>query len=251
MLYYGSDTAAVYQNEADIGLALKELLPQYGLTRNDIFLTSKLAPEDHRPDRVEAAVSKSLSRLGTSYLDLYLVHWPGTAGIHAAHSDNPQLRRAAWRQLVALHKKGILKSIGVSNFTVRHLDELLIDCEGIKPAVNQVEIHPHFPQKELVSYCQTQGIFVQAYSSFGGTNNKGLLNDPTIVKVAQDCGRQPAQILLRWALQQDIGVLPKAVTESHISDNFDLDFLLSQSNIDKINSIQTVQKYAWNPEVVA
>ncbi|KAK3927872.1 tRNA-specific adenosine deaminase 1 [Frankliniella fusca] len=198
------DTAAVYQNEADIGAALKELLPRYGLRREDIFLTSKLAPEDHHPDRVERAVSKSLAQLQTSYLDLFLVHWPGTAGIPAGDSNNRRLRRAAWQQLVALHKKGVLKAIGVSNFTIRHIDELLEDCEGVKPAVNQVELHPHFPQRDLLSHCKQAEIFVQAYSSFGGTNNTSLLRDPIILQVAKDCGRQPAQVLLRWALQQNI-----------------------------------------------
>ncbi|XP_034242476.1 glyoxal reductase-like [Thrips palmi] len=249
--YRSIDTAAVYQNETDIGSALTDLLPRYGLKREDIFITSKLAPEDHHPDRVQSAVLRSLSQLQTPYLDLFLVHWPGTSGIPAGHSDNPRLRRSAWNQLVLLHQKGLLKAIGVSNFTIRHIDELLEDCGGVKPSVNQVEIHPHYPQKDLVSHCQRAGIHVQAYSSFGGTNNRSLLTDPVIIEVAQACRREPAQVLLRWALQQNIGVIPKAVSEKHIVDNFDLDFVLSESQMTKINSIQTNKKYAWNPEVVA
>ncbi|CAB3363790.1 Hypothetical predicted protein [Cloeon dipterum] len=147
--YRSIDTACVYRNETEIGRALKDLLPKYKLQRSDVFITSKLAPSDHGKERVRQAVLDSLNRLNTPYLDLYLIHWPGASRIASQSPSNKNLRIETWLELEKLQKEGKLRSIGVSNFLESHLKELFAFCT-IKPAVNQVELHPHFPQKELV-----------------------------------------------------------------------------------------------------
>ncbi|XP_071449423.1 glyoxal reductase-like [Hetaerina americana] len=248
--YRSFDTAAVYGNEEDIGQALKELLPKYGLTRDDIFLTSKLAPNDHGKNSAERAARKSLSHLGVTYLDMYLVHWPGVAGIPMESSHNLKLRTETWNALSELYEKGILRGIGVSNYTVKHLEELFAHCK-IKPAVNQVEFHPHFQQKELLKFCTTHGIHLQAYSSLGGSYNHSLVDDPVVTSIARKLGKGSAQVLLRWAVQQGVGVIPKSVTPNRIAENIKLNFSLSEEDMTALGSIKKVEKYAWNPARVA
>uniref|UniRef100_A0A1B6FK05 NADP-dependent oxidoreductase domain-containing protein n=1 Tax=Cuerna arida TaxID=1464854 RepID=A0A1B6FK05_9HEMI len=251
--YRHIDTAAVYHNEEAIGIALKDLLPKYELTREDIFITTKLSPQDLPEPRLRAAVNKSLTLLGVSYLDLYLIHWPGAQGLEASSPDNAKFRLEAWKTMVQLHDRGrgVLRSIGVSNFTPKHLDQI-IKATGIPPAVNQVEFHPHYRQPdEMYTLCHKHRILLQAYSSLGGSNNKALLTDPVIEKIAENSKVTPAQILLRWALDVGYAVIPKSVTPEYIHSNTQLDFSLSRENIYAITSLlATQEKYAWDPVTV-
>ncbi|XP_031842242.1 glyoxal reductase [Nomia melanderi] len=244
------DTAVVYRNEGDIGYALKNLLSKYNLERGDIFITTKLSPsENGNPKGIEQSVKKSIEALNTTYLDLYLIHWPGATRIPENSTNNPNLRAKTWNKLVELQKQGLIRSIGVSNYTIGHLEELLKDCKGISPAVNQVECHPHYRQTELINYCNEKGIHVQAYSSLGTSSNSNLLKDPVVIKIASQLNVSPARLLLKWALQQGIGIIPKAVRKEHIRDNIQLNFTIDEEDMKALSSL-TQNKYAWDPSNV-
>ncbi|XP_043580490.1 aldose reductase-like isoform X1 [Bombus pyrosoma] len=244
------DTAVVYRNEEDIGYALKNLLPKYNLQRSDIFITTKLSPSEHGdPKGIEKSVQRSLKALNTTYIDLYLIHWPGAAYIPESSTNNPSLRAKTWDKLVELKKQGFIRSIGVSNYTIKHLEELLQNCKDIPPSVNQVELHPHYHQKELIKYCNNKGIHVQAYSSLGTSSSTNLLRDPIVVKIATQLNVSPAQLLLNWALQQGIGIIPKAVKKEHIRDNIQLDFVIDEESMKALFSLPQ-HKYAWDPSNV-
>uniref|UniRef100_A0AAV2KJY6 NADP-dependent oxidoreductase domain-containing protein n=1 Tax=Knipowitschia caucasica TaxID=637954 RepID=A0AAV2KJY6_KNICA len=221
--YRSFDTAAVYRNEADVGRALKELMPKYGLSREDVFITSKLGPKDQGAGAMAAALH-SLSELDLDWIDLYLIHWPGTQGLEVSDHRNPENRPVSWSALEQLQIQGKLKAIGVSNYTPHHLRALLRDCTVV-PALLQVEFHPRLPQVQLRSLCAEEGVVFQAYSSLGRGE---LCSDPVVLQVSEACERTPAQVLLRWAVQQDIGVLPKSSCPERIRTNASIfDFSLS------------------------
>lgn len=249
--YRAIDTAAVYGNEEDIGKALRALLPKYNLTRKDIFITSKLSPKDQGANKVYEAVTGSLSRLGVTYIDLFLIHWPGASGIPIDSKENKRLRTESWKGLEDLHKSGQLRSIGVSNYTVRHLEELLKICT-VKPAVNQVEFSIHYRQSvDLFALCDTHKIIIQSYSSFGGNDNSAnLLSDPVVEKVALVCKATPSQVLLRWVLQKGCTIIPKSTHKERIEENIRLDFELNSTRMNALNNISRRIKYAWNPDAV-
>ncbi|XP_060110495.1 glyoxal reductase-like [Heteronotia binoei] len=241
------DTAAVYGNEAAIGNALRELLPHYGLSRKDIFLTSKLSPRDHGEGPAEAACLHSLQGLGCDYLDLYLIHWPGTQGRPQEDKGNRERRQQSWRALERLHESGKLRAIGVSNYTVRHLQELLASCR-VPPAVLQVELHPELAQSELLDFCRQKGIHVQAYSSLGTGQ---LVRCPEVVKVAERQGRTPAQVLLRWAVQQGVSVIPKSASPTRVAENSQLwNWNLTQTEMEELRALDCGKHYCWDPSGV-
>ncbi|XP_059084706.1 glyoxal reductase-like isoform X4 [Tigriopus californicus] len=241
------DTASVYRNEAHIAKALDEL----NADRKSLFITSKLAPKDHGTEKAKAAVEKSLSELKTDYLDLYLIHWPGIQNCDPKSERNKDLRLETWKVLEQYHNQGILKAIGVSNYEIPHLKELLAECQ-VLPMVNQIEVHPHFQQRDLVQFCQDHEIHVTAYSSLGRTVEVSpLLTDPTVIDIANECSKSEAQVLLKWALTKGFSVLPKSTNPNHIRDNCLLDFDLSVKDVDRLNEIEVNTKYAWNPSVVA
>ncbi|XP_015590066.1 NADPH-dependent aldo-keto reductase, chloroplastic isoform X3 [Cephus cinctus] len=245
--YRSFDTAAVYKNEEDIGYALNKLLPKYALSRSDLFITSKLSPSDNGdPQRIRESVLRSLKWLGTAYLDLYLIHWPGASGMSENSQQNPELRNLTWRTLVEIQKEGYIRSIGVSNYNIKHLKELLQNSYGVIPAVNQVECHPHYSQKELIDFCKREGIHVQAYSSLGTSDPTALLKDPVVYSIASDINVSPARVLLKWAVQQGIGIIPKAVNKKHIKENVELNFMLTSSQMETLSNLPQ-QKYAWDP----
>jgi diketogulonate reductase-like aldo/keto reductase len=190
------DTASVYKNELDIGHALQELLPKHSLNREDIFITSKLGPAEHGKKAYQACCH-SLDRLGVPYLDLYLIHWPGVQKLKHDDPQNKQLRKQSWLAMEQLYKDGKVKAVGVSNYTISLLEELL-DYATIQPAVLQVEFHPLLYQHEVQLLCQSRKIHMQAYSSLGCGK---LLSHPLIVSVATEHRKAPSQILLKWALQ--------------------------------------------------
>jgi len=243
--YRAIDTAAMYDNEHDIGLALKELLPKHNLKREDIFITSKLLPSDHG-DRAKDALASSLNNLQCEYLDLYLIHWPGVNGVSPGSSENSKLRAASWASLVKAKEEGLVKDLGVSNYTVRHLTELLANCHGVKPVVNQVEWHPGCYANELKELCQKEGVLVQAYMPLGGTGNRSLLSDSLVVNIAKKLGKSPAQVLLRWCLQQNVAVIPKARSKEHMEANLDLNFVIPEEDMSVLYNRKS-ERLDWNP----
>ncbi|XP_051901264.1 glyoxal reductase [Pristis pectinata] len=244
--YRSFDTASVYQNEADIGKALKDLLPKHGLSRQDLFITSKLAPKDHGREG-EAGCLRSLEALDCEYLDLYLIHWPGKQGHKSEDSQNPAWRQESWETMERLYGSGSFRAIGVSNYTVGHLQELLARCH-VKPAVLQVEYHPHLVQEELLAFCLANGIHLQAYSSLG---TGYLITEPKVEALATKYSKTPAQVLLRWALQQGIGVIPKSSNPERIAQNFQLfDFSLGKEDMEVLNGMHSDTRYCWDPRHV-
>lgn len=188
------------------------------MNREDIYITSKVVPRRNQTkEQVIETVKTSVrdlqvrsfmlfkskiffysffSHFQVSYLDLYLIHWPGVIGIPVESPDNPVYRKNTFDALSTTLKDGLVRSIGVSNYTVRHLNELLTQCTDIRPAVNQVEWHPHYHQPELLELCQSEGVFLQAYSSLGSSNTTVLRDDPVIKQVAVKLGKSSAQKLL-------------------------------------------------------
>lgn len=241
------DTAAVYRNERDIGESLAELYPKYNVSRQDLFITSKLGPKDHGLEAAEQACLKSLEALGTDYLDLYLIHWPGVQKLKREDPKNVRLRRESWLALEKLYNSGVVKSIGVSNYNVYHLEQLL-EYASVVPAVLQVEFHPQLYQSELLEYCRSKGIVLQAYSSLGVGK---LVTDPTVTKIASKHSRTPAQVLLKWALQHGVAVIPKSTDATHIQENLQLmDFEISEQDMATLNGLNCDYHFCWDPDGV-
>ena len=210
--YRAIDTATFYENEAEVGAAVRA-------QRETIFVTTKLWRDDMGRDSTRAGFDRSFAALGLDWLDLYLIHWP-----------EPQTGRyiETWQELVRLRDEGRIRSIGVSNFTARHL-ERIIDATGVIPAVNQVECHPRFQQTELKAFCAENGIKLTAWSPLGrGT----VLDDPEIARIATKHARTPAQVILRWHVEQDVIVIPKASSRARLDENLDIfDFRLDQDDL--------------------
>ncbi|XP_075440473.1 glyoxal reductase-like isoform X2 [Ascaphus truei] len=245
--YRSFDTAAVYGNEADLGRALHQLLPLHGLTRSDVFITSKLAPSSLGEEAREACL-RSLAELGCGYLDLYLIHWPGRQRWRSDDVRNAKAREDSWRAMEDLYQAGTLKSLGVSNYTERHLAQLLASCR-VPPAVLQVEFHPRLPQTALLHLCRENGVHLQAYSSLGCG---ALLGREEVKRVAQGHGRTPSQVLLRWALRQGVGVIPKSSDPRRVEENFRVwEFELSKEEAEELRGNGGEERYCWDPTVVA
>jgi len=185
------DTAQVYGNEKAIGNALKELLPKYNLTREDIFITTKLSPANQGKGSCEKSVLTSLENLQTDYIDLLLIHWPGSSKLRHNDERNRERRHESWQVLEGLCNSKILRSIGVSNFTVQHLKELL-EVARVSPAVNQCEYHPHYYQPDLVKFCEHSNIHFQAYSSFGSADLRAEI-PPSLGPLPRDVGAAEIQ----------------------------------------------------------
>ena len=228
------DTAAVYGNEAGVGKAIKSS----NIPREQLFITTKVWNADQGYDQTLAAFDKSLERLGLDYVDLYLIHWPVPA---------KDLYIETWRALEKLYSEGRVKAIGVSNFTVEHLERLMNEST-IVPAVNQIELHPYLTQAPLREFCQQNDIVVESYSPLSGAGG-GLLNDPVLEDLAQKYGKSPAQIVIRWHLQNDLIVIPKSVTPERIQQNIDVfDFQLDSDDMAAIDNLNTDTRVGSDPE---
>ncbi|MFA5106394.1 MAG: aldo/keto reductase [Candidatus Micrarchaeia archaeon] len=221
------DTAAYYQNEAEVGKAIRESK----IHRKDVFVTTKLWNSDHSDPK--AAFEKSLAALGLEYIDLYLIHWPV-----------PE-RNESWKVLEGLLDSGKVKSIGVSNFTIRHLDELL-DSASIVPAVNQVEFTPYLYQKELLDYCKKKGIRLEAYAPL---TRGSKLADPLLSEIASKHKKTAAQVILRWSIQHGVIPLPKSEKPARIAENAALfDFQLDDKDMAMLDSLDEGLRMTWDPE---
>eukprot|EP00029_Vermamoeba_vermiformis_P011336 TRINITY_DN6206_c0_g1_i1.p1 TRINITY_DN6206_c0_g1~~TRINITY_DN6206_c0_g1_i1.p1 ORF type:complete len:304 (+),score=37.67 TRINITY_DN6206_c0_g1_i1:56-967(+) len=237
------DTAKFYDNEVEIGEAIRESK----IPRKDIFVTSKLWVDQHGYDEALKACNNSLKRLGMDYLDLYLIHWPGVDGVDRNSKDNGKIRAETWRALEKLHKDGKCKSIGVSNYTVKHLEELLKNCE-YEPSVNQVEFHPMLYQKDLLEFCRKHEIVLEGYSPFA----KGkLIKNEEILGIAKKYNKTAAQVLIRWSLQHNVVCIPKSGVEDRVQENINVfDFEISEEDMKTLDAMNKNWHCTWNPETV-
>ena len=227
--YRHVDTARIYGNEADVGEAVRES----GVPRGDLFIATKLWNSDQGYDSTLRACEASLKRLGLDYLDLYLVHFPV-----------PDVRKESWRAMETLRKKGRCQAIGVSNFTIRHLEELIEESHVI-PSVNQVELHPFLYQKELLKYCQDRGIQVEAYSPLARGER---LQDPRIASLATKYSKSPAQLMIRWGIEHGLVVIPKSTREERIRENSQVfDFDISDDDMRSLDSLDEDLRLNWDP----
>lgn len=227
--YRHVDTAKVYGNEEAVGQAIKES----GIQRSELFITTKLWNSDHGYQQTLDACQNSLKRLGLDYVDLYLIHWPVA-----------NKRLDTWKAMEKLYETGQAKAIGVSNYMVHHLEELLANCK-IKPFVNQIELSPYLTREDVVKYCQKNDIIVEAYSPL----TKGIkLKDQKLVDIAKQYNKSTAQLLLRWALQKGYVILPRSSKSDRITENAQLfDFHISAKDMEKLDSFNEGLTTGWDP----
>ena len=231
--YRSIDTAAIYGNEKGVGAGMRRA----GLAREAIYLTTKLWNADQGFDSALRAFDASLKRLGTEYVDLYLIHWPAPA--HDRYVDS-------WKALIRLREEGRARSIGVSNFQPPHIERLLAET-GVVPAVNQVELHPDFAQRELVAFNARHKIISEAWSPLGRGGD--LLEQPVLTALAQKHDKTPAQIVLRWHIQRGHMVIPKSQTPARIRSNIAIfDFALSDQEMAVIDTVEAGNRMGPDPD---
>lgn len=260
MGYRHLDGARIYENEAAVGRGIQAGLANTGLARTDLWITSKLWNDAHRPEHVLPALKQTLSDLSLDELDLYLIHWPVAQRPGCFRPEVPEdyltldevPLAETWQAMADCQQQGLCRNIGVSNFSQLKLESLIADT-GVVPAVNQVESHPYLAQTELLEFCQQQGIALTAYSPLGSgdrpdgmrqLNEPHLLSDPTVVQWAQQLDRTPAQILLAWALQRDTVAIPKSAHRDHLQQNLDaVTVELPAESIEAINRLDRHHRY--------
>ncbi|AXM88177.1 aldo/keto reductase [Anoxybacillus ayderensis G10] len=232
--YRSIDTASIYGNEVGVGQGIREGMKEAGISREDLFVTSKVWNSDLGYESTIAAYEASVNKLGLDALDLYLIHWP-VAGKY----------KEAWRALEKLYKEGRVKAIGVSNFQIHHLQDLMQDAE-IKPMVNQVEYHPRLTQKELHSFCREHGIQLQAWSPL----MQGLLLDNEVLQeIATKYNKSVAQIILRWDLQHGVVTIPKTTKEHRMVENASIfDFSLTEEEMERIDNLNKNERVGPDPD---
>jgi diketogulonate reductase-like aldo/keto reductase len=228
--YRHIDTAAFYKNEEDVGRAVRDS----NIERQEIFVTTKIWNDDQGYDKTLRAVERSLKLLGFDYIDLILVHWP-----------MPKLRKETWKALEKVYDEGICAAIGVSNYTISHLQELF-NYANVIPVVNQVEFSPFLYQKELQEFCEENNIKIEAYSPLARGRK---FDHPVLIELSKKYNKTPAQIMIRWALQVGTIVIPKSSNKERIKENASVfDFEISKEDMDKLNSLSEGFRVAWNPE---
>ena len=229
--YRSIDTAKLYANEESVGKALKES----GVPREEVFITTKVWNTDQGYESTLRAFEESRTRLGLEYLDLYLIHWP----VKEKYKDT-------WRALEKLYHDGLIRAIGVSNFQVHHLEDLM-QTATIVPMVNQVEFHPRLTQEALRHYCPQKGIQLEAWSPL--MRGKELLDHPVVLGIANHHQKTPAQVLIRWDLQHHVVTIPKSVHDHRIKENAEVfDFSLSQEEMSQLDQLNTNQRVGPDPD---
>lgn len=232
--YRSIDTASIYGNEEGVGQAIREGLQEANISREEFFVTSKVWNADLGYEETIAAYETSLKKLGLDYLDLYLIHWP----VEGKYKE-------AWRALETLYKEGKVKAIGVSNFQVHHLEELMMDAQ-VKPMINQVEYHPRLTQREVHAYCLAHGIQMEAWSPL---MQGQLLDNPLLQKIANKYNKSVAQVILRWDLQNGVVTIPKSTKEHRIVENANIfDFVLSQEEFEEIDGMNQNHRVGPDPD---
>jgi 2,5-diketo-D-gluconate reductase A len=232
--YRHIDTAEMYGNEKGVGEGIRSS----GVDRDDVFITSKLNNGAHRRDDALRAFDQTLADLGTDHLDLFLVHWP-LPGIDVDYVET-------WKAMEEIHSSGRCRAIGVSNFTATHLRRLFAETE-VRPAVNQIEVHPYLAQDELRAFGADHEIVTEAWSPIAQGK---VLDDPVITTIAEQVGRTPAQVVLRWHIQRGDVVFPKSVTRSRVEENFALfDFELDESAMAALTGLDRGERTGPDPDI--
>lgn len=258
--YRHIDCAAIYQNEKEVGDALKKAFDDGLVKREEVFVTSKLWNNAHEKDQVKVGLNKTLQDLQLDYLDLYLIHWPVSLKSHVMFPekgedflDYSQVPLSeTWAAMESLKAEGKLKHIGVSNFNQGKIKELLDSCQ-VKPEMNQIELHPYLPQIDLVNYCKKNGIHVTAYSPLGSADRPKarkkeddpiLLEHPLFKEIADKHGVSTAQVLIAWSLHRDIAVIPKSANKDRIKQNLEAaDIRLDAADMKAIEGISVQHRY--------
>ncbi|KAI8636780.1 NADP-dependent oxidoreductase domain-containing protein [Parasitella parasitica] len=249
------DSATVYRNEHILGQILKEVFenPSFGVQRKDIFITSKLSPQDQGFDACYQAVNKSLENFDIEYFDLYLIHWPGTSKKKLSDPMNEENRTNSYKALEKLYQEGKVKHIGISNYTKKHLSHLLSVCTVI-PHVHQFELHPCLYQPEILDLCRKHNIQIQAYSSLGeGSLINGDIKVDCLDSIAYKLNVSKALVLLRWAVQCGWTIIPKSKTASRIRENAKVfSFEIANNDMDLLNNIYTYEphRFCWDPSQI-
>ncbi|HBT87856.1 aldo/keto reductase [Desulfobacter sp.] len=258
--YRHIDCAAIYGNEKEVGQALKQVYREGTVSREEVWVTSKLWNNAHKKEDVANALKQTLNNLGLDYLDLYLIHWPVVfrpgviypkkANDFISLSKVPILE--TWESMAACVKSGLIRHIGVSNFSIKKLDALI--CEsGIKPEVNQIELHPFLQQNKMIAYCKSNQIVLTAYSPLGSSdrpaawksqNEPSLIENPIILEIAAKHNCTPAQVLIKWAVVRGTAVIPKSVTPTHLIENLAaMDIFLSEQDMEAIATLDAHSRY--------
>lgn len=232
--YRSIDTAAIYENEKAVGEGIRAGIKEAGITRKDLFITSKVWNADQGYETTLAAYEESLNKLGLDYLDLYLVHWP----VEGKYKET-------WRALETLYKENRVRAIGVSNFQIHHLQDVIKEAE-IKPMINQVEYHPRLTQKELQMFCKEQGIQMEAWSPL---MQGQLLDNDILQEIANKYDKSIAQIILRWDLQNEVVTIPKSTKEHRIIANAAIfDFELAREDMEQIDALNENYRVGPDPD---
>lgn len=227
--YRSIDTAAIYGNEEGVGSGIKEC----GIPREELFVTTKVWNQDQGYTSTLAAFEASRKRLDLEYLDLYLIHWP----VKGKYKDT-------WRAMQQLYRDGLVRAIGVSNFHIHHLEDLM-EAYDIKPMVNQIEFHPLLTQQPLRKFCREKGIQFEAWSPI----MQGRLGIPILQEIGKKHGKTPAQVVLRWDLQHDIVTIPKSVHAHRITENAEIfDFTLSADEMNQIDALNQDKRFGADPD---
>lgn len=231
--YKSIDTAAIYGNEEGVGQAIRET----NIPREELFITTKLWNADQGYESTLNAFETSLQKLGLDYLDLYLIHWPGK-----------DKYKETWKAFEKLYKDGRVRAIGVSNFQIHHLEDLISSSE-MKPMVNQVEYHPQLTQSELHSFCKKEGIQLEAWSPL---KQGQLLKDPTLEDIARKYNKSVAQVILRWDLQNGVVTIPKSIKEHRIMENANIfDFHLEDKDMEQISGLNSDSRAGSHPDTMS
>ncbi|KPN96178.1 aldo/keto reductase [Lysinibacillus sp. ZYM-1] len=233
--YRSIDTAQVYRNEESVGRGIRAAIEEGLVTREELFITSKVWNDGLSYEETLAAYDSSLEKIGLDYLDLYLVHWPGT--------DQNYL--GVYKALEKIYQDGRVRSIGVSNFHVHHLESLMKEATVV-PVINQIEFHPHLTQEEVRAYCNDKGIQVEAWSPL---MNGALLEEVLIQELASKYGKTPAQIVLRYDVQHNVVTIPKTMTATRMVENLDVfDFVLSDDEMTQLDALNDGLRCGPDPE---